>query len=155
MSARRVLMHRLEELVRLHRMGTGAREAARLLGMSPNTERQYRLALVAEGLWAGPVDALPSLEALKAAVVKHLPSAPVPEAQQSQIEPWREHIKKLLANPPPRSSARSAAPRRILHSRCSSFTEPTSGFPRAQVRVPRSPGLGSPEPMPGFPTTRS
>jgi transposase len=97
MSARRVLMHRLEELVRLHRMGTGAREAARLLGMSPNTERQYRLALVAEELLAGAPDALPSLEALKAAVVKHLPPAPVPEAQQSQIEPWREHIATLLA----------------------------------------------------------
>ncbi len=26
-------------------MGTGAREVARVLGMSPNTEREYRLAL--------------------------------------------------------------------------------------------------------------
>jgi len=35
----RIEMHRLRELVRLHRQGTGAREVARLLGMSPNTER--------------------------------------------------------------------------------------------------------------------
>ncbi len=32
---RRVDMDRLQELVRLHRMGTGDREVARLLGMSP------------------------------------------------------------------------------------------------------------------------
>ena len=61
-------MHRLQELVRLHRMGTGAREVARLLGMSPNTEREYRIALEAEGLLAGAVDDLPALEVLKAAV---------------------------------------------------------------------------------------
>ena len=42
---RRVEMDRLQELVRLHRMGTGGREVARLLGMSPNTERVYRRAL--------------------------------------------------------------------------------------------------------------
>ncbi len=41
MSAKRTDMHRLQELVRLHRMGTGAREVARLLRMSPNTERDY------------------------------------------------------------------------------------------------------------------
>jgi hypothetical protein len=35
---RSVDMHRLQELVRLHRMGTGAREVARLLKMSPNTD---------------------------------------------------------------------------------------------------------------------
>jgi hypothetical protein len=29
----------LQELVRLHRLGTGAREVARLLGMGRNTER--------------------------------------------------------------------------------------------------------------------
>ncbi len=35
-------MHQLQELVRLHRLGVGAREVARLLQMSPNTEREYR-----------------------------------------------------------------------------------------------------------------
>ena len=40
---RRVDMDRLQELVRLHRMGTGDREVARLLGMSPNTERVSRV----------------------------------------------------------------------------------------------------------------
>jgi len=55
MSKRRVDMDRLQELVRLHRMGTGAREVARMLRMSPNTERDYRQALEKEGLLDGPV----------------------------------------------------------------------------------------------------
>jgi hypothetical protein len=40
-------MHRLQDLVRLHRLGTGVRLVARRLGMSPNTERTYRHALAA------------------------------------------------------------------------------------------------------------
>lgn len=61
-------MHRLQELVRLHRMGTGCRAAAALLGMSPNTERVYRQALIASSLWDGAVDALPPLDELRRAV---------------------------------------------------------------------------------------
>jgi len=38
-------MHRLQELVRLHRLGTPVREVARLLQMGPGTERRYRHAL--------------------------------------------------------------------------------------------------------------
>jgi hypothetical protein len=45
MCMRRTEMHRLQDLVRHHRLGTGCREIARLLGMSPNTERRYREAL--------------------------------------------------------------------------------------------------------------
>ena len=47
MANKRVDMHRLQEMVRLHRMGTGPREVAKLLEMSPNTERRYREALIA------------------------------------------------------------------------------------------------------------
>ena len=85
MSARRMGVHRLQDLVRLHRMGTGAREVARLLRMSPNTERQYRTALEAAGLLAGEVEPLPTMEALKLAVGAHVPSKPAPQ-QQSSIE---------------------------------------------------------------------
>jgi hypothetical protein len=46
-------MHRLQELVRLHRLDTGEREAARLLGLGPNTERRYRDALAVAGLLEG------------------------------------------------------------------------------------------------------
>lgn len=68
MSKRRGDMDRLQELVRLHRMGTGAREAARMLRLSPNTERDYRRALEKDGLLDGDADDIPPLEVLKAAV---------------------------------------------------------------------------------------
>jgi transposase len=90
-------MHRLEELVRLHRLGTGFREVARLLRMGPGTERQYRLALEAEGLLAGKPDELPPLELLQAAVQKHLPSPVLPPQQQSAIEAWQPRVEELQA----------------------------------------------------------
>lgn len=62
MAARRVEMHRLQELVRLHRLNTGAREVARLLKMRSKRERAYRVALEAAELLAGPVDEVPALE---------------------------------------------------------------------------------------------
>ncbi len=52
MSQQRTEMDQLQELVRLHRMGTGCREVVRLLAISPNTERHYREILAAEGLLA-------------------------------------------------------------------------------------------------------
>lgn len=89
-------MDRLRELVRLHRMGTSSAETARLLRMSVNTERPYRLALEKAGLLAGPVDDLPSLEVLKAAVLEHLPPKVRPQ-QVSSLEAWREQIAALIA----------------------------------------------------------
>ncbi len=84
-------MHRLQELVRMHRAGTGARETARLLKMSPNTEREYREALQTAGLLDGPVDDLPELGALRAALPRRLP-----RQQVSSAEPWAEEVKRLL-----------------------------------------------------------
>jgi transposase len=92
---RRTDMDRLVELVRLHRMGTGARETARLLGMGPNTERQYREALEKAGLLDGAADALPGLEALKAAVVEHRPPA-LPPQQTSTVAAWEGQVKTWL-----------------------------------------------------------
>lgn len=88
-------MHRLQELVRLHRLGTGAREVARLLKMSPNTERTYRQALTKAELLAGKPNELPELETLKAAVEKHRPAAEQPEQERSSIEEWTEAIQQL------------------------------------------------------------
>ena len=82
-------MHQLQELVRLHRLRTGAREVARLLGVSPNTEREYRIAFTKAGLLEGPVDDLPSLEALKAT----LPRV-VPRQQTSTVEDWTSEGKR-------------------------------------------------------------
>ena len=52
---------RLQEFVRLHRMGTSTREVARLLGMGRNTEKQYREALARAGLLKGALKDLPEL----------------------------------------------------------------------------------------------
>jgi transposase len=87
-------MDRLQELVRLHRMGSGGREVARLLGMSPNTERAYRLALEAAGLLAGPIADLPTLERLKAAIEDRLPRK-APAQQTSSLEAWLARIEEL------------------------------------------------------------
>src|SRR5262245_49497052 len=91
MCMRRVDMDRLQELVRLHRMGTGAREVARVLQMSPNTEREYRLALEAEGLLVGAVDDVPMLEVLRAAIERRLPTVAPPQ-MVSSVDALREKI---------------------------------------------------------------
>ena len=95
-TAQGISMHRLQELVRLHRLGDGTtHEIAASLKMSPNTERKYRNALTAAGLLVGAVDALPRLEDLRAAVDKELPTAEPPH-QQSSIAMWQSEVKELL-----------------------------------------------------------
>jgi transposase len=88
-------MHRLQELVRLHRMGTSCREAARMLGMSRNTEREYRQALRDAGLWDGAAEALPGLDELRAAVERARPAKPPPPQHQSSVEDYRGVITPL------------------------------------------------------------
>src|SRR5262245_30637138 len=91
---RRTEMHRLQELVRLHRLNTHAREVARLLKMGPNTEREYREALTRAALLDGPVDAIPSLEELKAAVLAQRPPVTPPQ-QQSSVAAFQPRIEEL------------------------------------------------------------
>ena len=97
MSAVRVDMHRLQELVRLHRKGMGCREVARLLKMGPNTEREYRRALDAKGLLHGPDDALPALDVLRAAVEEALPSKTPPQ-ETSTVEAFADAIEEKWRN---------------------------------------------------------
>jgi transposase len=92
----RIDMHRLQELVRLHRMGTGKKQVARLLKMSPRIEREYRAALEAAGLLDGLVDALPSNEVLVEALAVHKPRKLGPQ-QVSSIERWTDMIEKKSA----------------------------------------------------------
>ena len=88
-------MHQLQELVRLHRLGTGAREVARLLKVSPTTERGYRKALAAAGLLAGSPTELPPLVELKKAVAtQKTPSKP--KQERSSVEAWRPKVEELL-----------------------------------------------------------
>lgn len=91
-------MHRLQELVRLHRQGTKTREVARLLVMSPNTERKYREALQAASLLDGEESELPEPEELKAAVLAAQPTPATPPQQRSSIERWRSKIEELLVD---------------------------------------------------------
>lgn len=95
MSRKTIEMHRLEELVRLHRMQTGRREVARLLGISPNTEREYRRALSRAGLLEGAVDELPDLATLQAAVRAAMP-ANTPPQQVSSIAAWADTIADMV-----------------------------------------------------------
>ena len=88
-------MHRLQELVRLHRMGRGTRSVAQLLRMGPNTERQYRRALEKAGLLQGDPEQLPDVEVLKQAVLEHAPPKSPPQ-QQSSVAQWRPQIEKLM-----------------------------------------------------------
>ncbi len=93
MSAPRVEMHRLQELVRLYRMGTGVRERARLLTMSTTTERTYRRAVAAAGLLEGDPGDLPELSLLSAAVAMALPPPP-PRPVESSADAWMPVIRE-------------------------------------------------------------
>ena len=92
MARRRTDMHRLQELVRLHRLGRGAREMSRLLHMGRDTIRGYAEALAKAGLLEGDPDALPEMEGLRAALAEHAPAAPPPPQQCSTVEAWRGEI---------------------------------------------------------------
>lgn len=90
-------MHRLQELVRLHRLGEGARQVARKLRMSPNTEREYRRILDSAGVLHGDANALPELATLKAIVEA---AKPMVRRQQhrSSVERWRPQVEELVDN---------------------------------------------------------
>ena len=59
MTARRTDMHRLQELVRLHRLGRSAGDIARALRLSRNTVRGYLAAFAAAGVLEGDPDGCP------------------------------------------------------------------------------------------------
>ena len=56
MSARGTDMHRIQEVVRLHRLGRSQRGIARQLRMGRDTIRTYHEKLSAAGLLGGPAD---------------------------------------------------------------------------------------------------
>ena len=81
-------MHRPHELVRLHRLGTGAREVARLLGTSPSPERDYRKALGGAGLLEGDAEQRPEVAVLGAVIEAVKAEQPVKQHEAS-VEKWR------------------------------------------------------------------
>ena len=84
MSASRIDMHNVQELVRLHRQGRSAREIARLLQISRNTVRTYLEALRSAGLLEGPAEDLPELAALRAVLPRRHPPQEVSTVASSR-----------------------------------------------------------------------
>ena len=135
MSAPRTDMHRLQELVRLYRMGIGARQRARLLCMSTRTDREYREAIAAAGLLEGNPAEPPEIAALKVAVEAAKP-LPEPRKVPSSIEPWLAEIRK--------STEAGAGPQAIwdrLRRKDPSFTASVSAVKRAVRRIRRDQGV--------------
>ncbi|RKZ13559.1 IS21 family transposase [bacterium] len=95
MAAKTVEMHRLQELVRLHRIGKPVREIARLLKIGRSTEMKYRKALEAADLLAGDLATLPELHVLKAAVIDGQEKTR-PKHETSTVEPWRAEVETML-----------------------------------------------------------
>ena len=88
-------MHRLQELVRLHRLGLTERRAAKELRIGRNTAKEYRRVLSDAGVLEGSTDELPTLEVLKAIVLRALPPRPAPQ-QVSKLEEWQPAVEVLL-----------------------------------------------------------
>ena len=87
-------MHRLQEVIRLHRMGRSGREVARQLGMGRETTRIYLTAFSKAGLLDGDAEQLPEVEPLRAAVKEHIPSRDAPK-RRSTVERWQSKIETL------------------------------------------------------------
>ncbi len=92
MSARRTDMHRLQEVIRLHRLGRSGRQIARRLRMGRETVREYLDAFLKAGLLNGAADDLPDQHVLRAALGS---DASPPPQQTSSVERWRSKIDEL------------------------------------------------------------
>jgi transposase len=135
MCVRKVSMDRLQNLVWLHRMKTGSRDVARMLRMSPNTERKYRLALARAGLLQGDPNDLPAFEVLKEAVNEYAPVKKAPQ-QESSVEKWADEIEKMLD--------RNAKPKAIYDALClqqEDFTGSLSAVKRLCLRIKQEKGI--------------
>jgi len=95
MIARRTEMHRLQEVVRLHRLGKSRRTIARQLRMGRDTIRTYLDAIGKAGRLEGDPEDPPAVGDLRAIVSEHVASREPPRASSS-VERWRPQIKQLL-----------------------------------------------------------
>jgi transposase len=136
MPVERIDMHRLQDLVRLHRLGTRARTIARRLRMSPNTERQYRRILDAAGLLAGKPDALPALTTLQDAIEAALPPKTPPQ-QVSSLADWEAMITPWLTA----GATPTAIYDRLRLEHAADFAGSLSAVKRLCLRVRRARGV--------------
>ena len=93
MSARRIDMHRIQEVIRLHRLGRSRRVIARQLRMGRNTIRSYQEQLKKAGLLEGSADDLPAIEAVQAVIAEEFP--PPVTSTQSSLKPWKTKIEEM------------------------------------------------------------
>lgn len=135
MTARSVEMHRLQELVRLHRLKTSAREVCRLLGMGRTTEWHYRQALGKAGLLTGDPADLPAVEVIKA-VARGTAQRSSAQQEASTVEPWRAHIEPMV-----KRGAKPRAIRDCLRLSHPEFTCSESAVKRFVARLQREVGI--------------
>jgi transposase len=128
-------MHRLQELVRLHRLKTSAREVCRLLAMGRTTEWHYRQALTKAGLLVGDPTDLPAVEVIKAAA-KHAAVKAIAQQEISTVEPWRAHIEPMV-----KRGAKPRAIRDCLRLSHPEFTCSESAVKRFVARLQREVGI--------------
>lgn len=95
MGARKTDMHRLQEVIRLHRLGASTRRIAKQLSMGRDTIRSYIDVLSKAALLDGPADELPALDRLRALVLEHADASEPP--QPSSVESFKEEIVRLRA----------------------------------------------------------
>ncbi|MCG6923338.1 MAG: IS21 family transposase [Acidobacteria bacterium] len=86
-------MHRLQELVRLHRQGRRPVRVARMLGLDRKTERKYRRRIALAGLLDGPDDDLPELKLLRDAVAQ---AKSPPLQERSSVEDFTDYVQEKL-----------------------------------------------------------
>lgn len=87
-------MHRLQRLIRLHRGGASLRKVSKQLRMGRNTAKAYVDALSEADLLDGPVDELPELHVIKAALAERLPDKTPPQ-QVSSVDAWASDIERM------------------------------------------------------------
>jgi transposase len=132
-------MHRLQDLIRLHRQGEGSRVIARQLRMGRDTIRDYLRALKEAELLDGEVDELPELEVLHRALAEQLPARPVAQ-HVSTLEAWRGLIAAM--------HGRNAGPRSIfdrLRLEHADFPGSLSAVKRLCARLSRERGISPDE----------
>ncbi len=96
MPARQIDMHRLQEAVRLHRLGNSQRAVASMLRMGRPTLRRYFAALDAAHLLEGHAEQLPDEATLRSAVDEGVDRKPPPQTTSS-VERWADIIEKKRA----------------------------------------------------------
>ncbi|MCA9319758.1 MAG: IS21 family transposase [Planctomycetes bacterium] len=88
-------MHRLQEMIRLHRLGRSTRGMARQLRMGRDTIRLYAAAFAKAGVLEGSPDDLPDGEALHQ-IVSGLAEPTTPKETASSIDRWRSAIETKM-----------------------------------------------------------